>query len=177
MTLKANLRKNYFQVRKALSEKRRHAAPIAIQKILLDQKKGSILSYASMGTELNLSSLNLCLAKENRLLLPRVEESGLVPYHVENPDTQLKLSRIGILEPDPLVCKKGDVERIDHALIPALAFDRSHHRLGYGKGCYDKFLEKFPHLHTIGVGFEEQLHPDLLPRDVWDIFLKELIFV
>ncbi|MEM8727991.1 MAG: 5-formyltetrahydrofolate cyclo-ligase, partial [Chlamydiota bacterium] len=31
---------------------------------------------------------------------------------------------------------------IDRAIVPAIAFDRGHARLGNGKGFYDRFLSK-----------------------------------
>ena len=34
------------------------------------------------------------------------------------------------------------VEEIDMVIIPLLAFDQSGHRIGYGKGYYDKFLAR-----------------------------------
>ena len=45
-------------------------------------------------------------------------------------------------------------------LVPLLGFDREGHRLGYGKGFYDKTLhflrEKNPEMIAIGFGFEGQ---------------------
>ena len=32
---------------------------------------------------------------------------------------------------------------LDLILMPAVAFDRSHHRLGHGRGFYDRYLERF----------------------------------
>jgi 5-formyltetrahydrofolate cyclo-ligase len=51
---------------------------------------------------------------------------------------QLATNDWGIQEP-----KQGiptESEKIDLVLVPLLAFDQSGHRVGYGKGYYDKFL-------------------------------------
>jgi 5-formyltetrahydrofolate cyclo-ligase len=51
---------------------------------------------------------------------------------------QLENNTWGIPEP-----KQGvpvPTEKIDAALVPLLAFDTSGHRVGYGRGFYDKFL-------------------------------------
>ena len=53
---------------------------------------------------------------------------------------QLATNEWGIQEP-----KQGiptELEKIDLVLVPLLAFDQSGHRVGYGKGYYDKFLIK-----------------------------------
>ncbi len=53
---------------------------------------------------------------------------------------QLATNEWGIQEP-----KQGiptESEKIDLVLVPLLAFDQSGHRVGYGKGYYDKFLIK-----------------------------------
>lgn len=42
-------------------------------------------------------------------------------------------------------------EKIDVVFIPLLAFDRQGHRIGYGKGFYDRFLTSCPE-KTIKVG-------------------------
>ena len=34
------------------------------------------------------------------------------------------------------------VDDLDAVLVPLLAFDRKGNRLGYGKGCYDRFLAR-----------------------------------
>jgi 5-formyltetrahydrofolate cyclo-ligase len=40
--------------------------------------------------------------------------------------------------------------------VPGLAFDESGHRLGYGKGFYDKWLKKFRKEKRVGACFDFQ---------------------
>lgn len=61
-------------------------------------------------------------------------------------------------------------------IVPMLAFDRNGHRLGYGAGYYDRFLENNPHLLKIGLAFSCQetpvLHSD--PHDIrMDLIITE----
>ena len=53
-----------------------------------------------------------------------------------------------------------DYQQIDVALIPGMAFDAQGHRLGRGKGYYDRFLSQSlilnSQLRTIGVCFDFQ---------------------
>ena len=45
-------------------------------------------------------------------------------------------------------------------LVPILVFDKHKHRLGYGKGFYDrylnKYLKKFNNILTVGIAFSFQ---------------------
>ena len=67
----------------------------------------------------------------------------------------LFLNKYGI--PEPLKTKKI-IPRI--ILIPLLAFDKDKNRLGYGKGFYDKYLNKYikkkKNILTVGVAFSFQ---------------------
>jgi len=51
---------------------------------------------------------------------------------------QLQNNKWGI--PEPKQGTPTDPERIDMVLVPMLIFDKHGHRVGYGKGYYDKFL-------------------------------------
>ena len=65
-----------------------------------------------------------------------------------------------MLEPAKLLPKTPDV-----MLIPILAFDKKKYRLGYGKGFYDRYLNKFlkqsKNILTVGVAFSFQRHHKL----------------
>jgi len=59
-------------------------------------------------------------------------------------------------------------------IVPLLAFDRGGHRLGYGAGYYDRFLEAHPHLLKIGLAFACQEVTDL-PADAHDIRMDVIL--
>jgi 5-formyltetrahydrofolate cyclo-ligase len=134
--------------RQSISPQRRLDASQILQEKLRD--RGTVLSFSPIGSEIDLGPLNRFLASENRLFL--------VPY------------KLNSLIDVPLA-------KIDCILVPALGFDREKYRIGYGHGYYDRFLASVGTIPTIGVGFQEQLCEELLPRDPWDIPVKELILV
>lgn len=72
-------------------------------------------------------------------VVPRVDfESGEMRNLKFTPDTDLVKNIWGIYEPshDEFV----DTADIDIVLVPLICFDEAGHRIGYGKGFYDRFL-------------------------------------
>jgi 5-formyltetrahydrofolate cyclo-ligase len=84
----------------------------------------------------------------------------------------LERGAFGILEPTGEVFL--DYNQIELAIVPGMAFDKAGHRLGRGKGYYDRLL---PNLHCpkIGLALPCQI-ADEIPTEEWDIFMDEVIF-
>ena len=59
-------------------------------------------------------------------------------------------------------------------LLPAVAVDEQRHRVGYGGGYYDKYLEKHPHLEKMAVVFECQVYPQV-PAEIFDVPLDCIV--
>ena len=66
-------------------------------------------------------------------------------------------------------------EALDMAIVPLVAFDRAGARLGYGGGCYDRYLPTLsPACQIIGIAFDEQ-RVDHIPTDAHDLPLPHII--
>ncbi|MED9953883.1 MAG: 5-formyltetrahydrofolate cyclo-ligase [Collinsella sp.] len=66
-------------------------------------------------------------------------------------------------------------EALDMIVVPLVAFDRAGARLGYGGGCYDRYLPMVsPACQIIGIAFDEQ-HVDHVPTDTHDLPLPHII--
>lgn len=66
-------------------------------------------------------------------------------------------------------------ETLDMIVVPLVAFDRAGARLGYGGGCYDRYLPTLrPDCQIVGIAFEEQ-RVDHVPTDVHDLPLPHII--
>jgi len=133
-----------------------------------------VASFCSFQHEIDLSSFNEACAKQGRLLLPRMHESTLQYYRVDNLDQQME-KRSCLLKPNIKCCVLAELTAKDLILVPALAFDSDRFRLGYGKGCYDRLLQKHNGFYSLGIGFLEQLNTVSLPRDPWDQPVSELL--
>lgn len=103
-----------------------------------------------------------------RIAIPKsnFETLEMRHYLFESTD-QLEINDRGIPEP-----KKGKIiaaDRFDIVFVPLLAVDKYGHRVGYGKGFYDRFLRKCaPGCQFIGLHYFdlEELISDVLPTDV-----------
>ena len=66
-------------------------------------------------------------------------------------------------------------EALDMVVVPLVAFDRTGARLGYGGGCYDRYLPMLsPACQIIGIAFDEQ-RVDHVPTDAHDLPLPNII--
>lgn len=66
-------------------------------------------------------------------------------------------------------------EALDMIVVPLVAFDRAGARLGYGGGCYDRYLPMLsPACQIIGIAFDEQ-RINHVPTDAHDLPLPNII--
>ncbi len=66
-------------------------------------------------------------------------------------------------------------EALNMIVVPLVAFDHAGARLGYGGGCYDRYLTMLsPACQIVGIAFDEQ-RVDHVPTDVHDLPLPHII--
>ena len=63
--------------------------------------------------------------------------------------------------PEPIHDEPLATDETALVLMPGMAFDAEGHRMGYGGGFYDKFLEREPNHPTLALCYEFQLLPHL----------------
>lgn len=67
------------------------------------------------------------------------------------------------------------VAELDMIIVPLVAFDRTGARLGYGGGCYDRYLPMLsPACQIIGIAFDEQ-RVDHVPTNAHDLPLPHIV--
>ena len=150
---KAEIRKIVTAERSQLSEQacvEREAAILSFLRPLL--KEGSIVaSFKAIPhrKEINLNSL------EGSFAFPRVTSEVAGTMEMVFSD-QFANSPWGI--PEPVGGRVVEPVELDVVLIPLLAFDVNGHRVGYGKGFYDRYLAACrPDCLKIGISFFESL--------------------
>ena len=132
-----------------------------------------IMLYSALPDEVPTQTLMTALVAQGKtVLLPRVINEKDMELRRYTGSQDLQAGAYGIMEPTGE--RFTDHEAIDVAIVPGMAFDTEGHRLGRGKGYYDRFLSRVPYLHKIGLCFSWQI-VDCVPCDEHDIVMDEII--
>ncbi len=177
MHQKNNLRKKYLELRKKKYyeiDKEFFSPLVNLFKLDFKKKFFKVALYYPSYYEVDVLKLleNKYIIKKN-VLLPVIEENNRMNFFPWKKNHVLQVNKFGILEP---IKTKAIIPNL--LLVPILAFDSSKYRLGYGKGFYDrylnKYLKKFNNILTVGVAFSFQKHHKL-PKDKNDVKLNYIL--
>lgn len=111
--------------------------------------------------------LHILAGKDKDILISKsdFETRGMLHYLLTD-GTKIRKNEYNI--PEPVDGIEVPDSKIDVVFVPLLAFDKNGHRVGYGKGFYDRFLSKCkPDVITIGLSFfeaEDEI-TDINPND------------
>ena len=130
----------------------------------------TVLSYSPLAGEVDVMEFNRAVLKAGkRLALPKCAlGEPLMRFHLISDLDAMETGAFSIKEPsenDP-VWELSLGERAI-CVIPAMAFDLTGHRLGYGKGYYDRFLSG-KSITKIGVAYTDFVVKSL-PRGRFDL--------
>jgi 5-formyltetrahydrofolate cyclo-ligase len=107
-------------------------------------------------------------------LLPVIFKNNKMKFFKWNNLDPLTVNRFGILEPEKNI--KDYIP--DIILVPLLAYDEKKYRLGYGKGYYDRYMNKHlinnKKILKIGIAFSFQKHHNL-PVTKFDVKLDHIL--
>ncbi len=122
-----------------------------------------IAVYSALPGEVSVcAAVDAWLAAGKTVLYPRVVGPGKMVLIEVKSRAELSEGKFGIMEPDgPPYSGQVDV-----VLVPGLAFDLAGHRLGFGAGFYDRFVEANP-TRTLGIAFDWQM-TRVLPSEPHD---------
>lgn len=133
----------------------------------------TILMYYSLPDEVDThEAVDSLVTMGKKVLLPAVTGENTMQLHVYEGAADLKCGAYNIMEPTGEVFSR--LQTIDVAVVPGMAFDGKGHRMGRGKGYYDRFLALIPKVYKIGVCFDFQLVADI-PTTPFDIDMDEVI--
>ena len=102
--------------------------------------------------------------------VPRVAGNTMLFFRIRGMK-DLKPGTYGILEPTGTEFSDG---RRGLMVMPGVAFDEKCHRVGYGGGFYDRYLEQHRNLRRMAVAFEFQVL-SAVPHEEHDICPQVLI--
>lgn len=102
--------------------------------------------------------------------VPKVVKDQMIFYEITD-FAQLQKGYQGILEPDEKQClwevTPKQTKEASVFLMPGLAFDEAKHRVGYGGGFYDRYLEKNMGMNmtTIALAYDFQIVEKIVAQE------------
>ena len=139
------------------------------------QRAKTILMYYSLPDEVNTHAyIDQLLTEGKKILLPEVIDGENMVIREYTGKHDLKEGAFHIMEPIGSLFPEERYQELDLAIIPGMAFDENHNRLGRGKGYYDRFLQKIPQVYKIGICFPFQLVGEI-PTEETDIKMDAMI--
>ncbi|HKX80895.1 MAG TPA: 5-formyltetrahydrofolate cyclo-ligase [Nitrososphaera sp.] len=159
---KQDLRKQILSRRNSLSQGEIQLASANIQRRVIEsdyfKSARSFGAYYPIGGEVRTEALvEAARGLGKQVSLPRME-GGKIAFYEYTSEKHLVAGAFGVMEPDA-ESKPAAPELV---VVPGVAFDRNGHRLGYGKGYYDRYLSD-TRVKSIGLAYEFQV-VDKIPR-------------
>jgi 5-formyltetrahydrofolate cyclo-ligase len=172
--LKKELRQKYKALRNQLSENDLEEMSLAIANKMLrlpiwEKTYFHIFLPITEHKEVNTEFiLHLLSGKDKEIVISKSDFGTCnLTHFLLTDNTKIKKNEYNI--PEPVDGLEVPTSKIDVVFVPLLAFDKTGHRAGYGKGFYDKFLSECkPETIKIGLSFfeaEEKIE-DVFENDV-----------
>ncbi len=164
--------------RRRLDEKRWRESSLEAQLrlIAIDEyrKASAVAIYHPVHNETDTGMIaEYSLDQGKRLLYPVICGTEMKFWQISDMG-ELRQGRFGIKEPS---CERGDEEPWpEMILLPGVAFDKAGHRIGYGKGYYDRCLRaNSGKSRLIGFCHDFQLIDGLIRAEKHDIRVEVIV--
>lgn len=167
------LRNNILAVRKSLTPEQMKERSKKVEEKLFGieqfKKAKTIAFYIPLHNEVETRSMIERALKEGKEVLVPVTNDEIKMCRFTSFD-DLVPGKFGVPEPEKKTPKDHDAEVV---IVPGIAFGLCMHRIGYGKGYYDKYFKKSK-AYGIGICHDFQV-VDELPRHKHDVPMDLII--
>lgn len=162
--------------RALLPDQAAHMSHLAQQRLMATDQFAaarSLALYSPIHNEIATSDIFAGACRQGKqVYYPRVVGDSLHFVQIDSP-AQLVPGFFGVLEPTADL--ENSRQEPDLILVPGVAFDRRGHRLGYGRGFYDRYLARCTEpVVRVGFSYSFQLC-DALPVGAHDQSLDALV--
>ena len=131
--------------------------------------------YSAIQTEVNLAALTNDASTNNKqYYFPIIDKYNNLQFLPTNVSTIFHVGAYHILEPNVPLDQAIILQQLDMLFLPMLGFNMQGARLGYGGGYYDRLLQAHRPNFLVGVAYDEQYMPTLVP-DSWDVTMDLII--
>lgn len=181
MERKSDLRKKYLKIRDEMPYEERLSDSHDIMESVVSSfdflSAKNILIYASTGSEvITKGIMEYAFMLKKKVFCPTVTSENEMDFYEIHAWDDLKEGYKGILE--PAIHKENMfsvyTEEKTLVLLPGVCFDEKGHRIGYGKGFYDRYLIRFPSGIKMALCYECQIE-DEIPFEENDILYDLLV--
>lgn len=174
---KNELRRLIRNEKRRFSQQQLAEASLSVMRRLLAhprlQAARTVMMYYSLPDEVCTHTvIDTLTGMGKTVVLPVVVGEGLMQLRRYTGRESLRQGAYGIME--PVGDLFTDINFIDLIVVPGMAFDPQGHRLGRGKGYYDRFLSQTPHIYKLGMCFDFQ-KTSLVPTSEHDIPVDEVL--
>jgi 5-formyltetrahydrofolate cyclo-ligase len=168
---KTELRQKYKALRNSLSKNEVEEMSLAVANKILTLplwKKTYFHIFLPITEQKEVNTefiLHLLSGKDKEIIVSKSDfQTRNMTHFLLTDNTKIKKNEYNI--PEPVDGIEVPANKIDVVFVPLLAFDKKGHRVGYGKGFYDKFLSECkPDVIKIGMSFFE---PEEIIEDVFE---------
>lgn len=151
------LRRAMIDQRNSIVGREKRSAAICERFLTEFKNVERVFLYVSFGSEVDTHGLiETLLKKGKRVFAPRMFGMDMRFYEITDMALLTK-SENGILEPpQEVIDTHAKLRDTDVMILPGVIFDEVGGRIGYGMGCYDRYLAKYP-TNTVAFAFEAQV--------------------
>ena len=137
------------------------------------QEAKSIYCYVDFRRETGTADLMEKAWKMGKsVAVPKTDGEAMDFYYIHSLQ-EIAPGNFGVREPDPKRCRMADGKE-GLLILPGSAFDVKGHRIGYGKGYYDRYLQLHPELFTMAVAFDFQVLEEI-PHESHDRSVQVIV--
>lgn len=141
------------------------------------QNYHTIALYFPLPYEVNtITIIKRLLDANKKVALPRINDQGLEFYYINNLNDLIIDNKWNIFQPK-ITNQIAQIADFDLIIIPLIAFNQKHYRLGHGKGYYDHYLSN-PNFKGFKLALAykiQEIFSDRIFWDNWDIPFDAII--
>ncbi len=177
--MKDTERKIYIEERKNIpADKKAEAGKIICEKLIASEeykKAASLFLYLNMKNEVPTAGIIKQAAADGKTVAVPVTLGNREMFFTEIKGSEnMVRTKLGVYEPVRDRSSEIFPDEGTLLIVPGVAFDIMGHRMGYGGGYYDTYIEKYGVENTVALAFDIQLK-DEIAHEQHDKIMKAII--